>query len=207
MEKSTDTQPESPVEEPIESLPEEDHGELGATEAPAMEQVSLSEVPAMEAETPLEGIHPIPPSMPVAPTKLLSSDERTWAMLAHLSVLLNLVTGFLGPVAAFIIYLVYRDRSRYVAYQSMQSLVLQLIAWIGAGFLIAGIWLVTGILSIVIIGLFLIPFAIIATVVLGLLPIASLVYGVYGAIESNRGADFRYWLVGDWVRGTYENPS
>jgi len=44
-----------------------------------------------------------PPSVAPGPgnvTPLSPSDERTWAMLAHLSVLLNLVTGFLGPVAA-----------------------------------------------------------------------------------------------------------
>ena len=29
-----------------------------------------------------------------------AQDERTWSVLAHLSMFLNLVTGFLGPVAA-----------------------------------------------------------------------------------------------------------
>ena len=71
------------------------------------------------------------PAPPLSP-----EDERTWAMLAHLSVLVNLVTGFLGPVAALVIYLVYKDRSRYVAYQSMQAFVFQLIWWVGAGALI-----------------------------------------------------------------------
>ena len=31
---------------------------------------------------------------------------------------------------------------------------------------------------------------------------AALVYGVVGAIQCSQGQDFRYWLVGDWVRGT-----
>lgn len=44
------------------------------------------------------------------------TDGRTWAMLRHLSVLLNLVTGLLGTLAALVIYLAFRDRSRYVAY-------------------------------------------------------------------------------------------
>jgi len=34
-----------------------------------------------------------------------SRDENTWSALAHLSVFLNLVTGFLGPVAALVIWL------------------------------------------------------------------------------------------------------
>ncbi len=128
---------------------------------------------------------------------LSPSDERTWAMLAHLSVLLNLVTGFLGILAALVIYLVYKNRSRYVAYQSMQAFIFQLIWWFGAGILIGLVWLVTGVLSAILIGLVLIPVA----CLISLLPIASLVYGVVGAVQCNNGQDFRYWLIGDWVRG------
>jgi hypothetical protein len=51
------------------------------------------------------------------PAPITESEERTWAMLAHFSVLLNLVTGFFGGIAAIIIYFVYKDRSRLVAYQ------------------------------------------------------------------------------------------
>src|SRR4030067_2440943 len=90
-----------------------------------------------------------PPTLPsYTPIQPLSSnDERTWAMLAHLSVLLNLVTGFLGIIAALVIYLVYKSRSRYVAYQSMQSFVFQLIFWFGRGILAGISWAITGILS------------------------------------------------------------
>ena len=144
------------------------------------------------------------PQLPATIQPLSTSDERTWAMLAHLSVLLNLVTGFLGPIAALIIYFVYKDRSRYVAYQSMQAFVFQLIWWVGGGLLIGGIWAVTGLLSIVLIGILLIPFALIATFVLLLMPLVSLVYGVIGAIQTSQGEDFRYWLVGDWMRGTLD---
>ncbi len=65
-------------------------------------------------------------------------------MLAHLSVLLNLVTGFLGVAAALIIYLIYKDRSRYVAYQSMQAFLFQLLFWAGGGLLIGVMWAVVG---------------------------------------------------------------
>jgi uncharacterized Tic20 family protein len=143
-----------------------------------------------------------PPQHPALAQPLSLSDERTWAMLAHLSVLLNLVTGFLGPVAALIIYFVYKDRSRYVAYQSMQAFVFQLIWWVGGGLLIAGIWGATGLLSVVIIGLLCIPFALIGTFILLIMPLVSLVYGVVGGIQTSQGQDFRYWLVGDWVRDT-----
>ncbi len=129
------------------------------------------------------------------PAALTESEERTWAMLAHLSVLVNLFSGFLGPIAALVIYLVYKERSRYVAYQSLQALVFQLIAWIGGGALVGIIWAITGVLSMVLIGLILIPLA----CILSLLPLGALVYGVVGAVETAQGRDFRYWLVGDWL--------
>jgi uncharacterized Tic20 family protein len=139
-------------------------------------------------------------STPPAPIPLSPADEKTWAMLAHLSVLANLVTGFLGPVAALLIYLIYKDRSRYVAYQSMQSLVFQLVFWVGAG-AIAGIaWAISGVLSAVLIGLLCIPIA----CLISLAPLGALVYGVVGAVQTSQGQDFKYWLVGDWVRGTLE---
>lgn len=147
---------------------------------------------------------PTPPSVNQTPTSttvspLSPSDERTWAMLAHLSVLLNLVTGFLGVAAALVIYLVYKDRSRYVAYQAMQAFLFQLIFWAGGGLLIGVMWAVVGALSAVLIGLLLIPFAALLTLVFLLMPLLALVYGVIGAIQTSNGEDFRYWLVGDWA--------
>lgn len=132
------------------------------------------------------------------PAPLSQSEERTWAMLAHLSILLNLITGFLGPIIALIIYLVFKDRSRYVAYQSMQSFIFQLVFWIGAGALAAILWIVSLIFSVLIVGLCLMPVAFI----ISLVPFAALVYGVIAAIQCNEGVDFQYWLVGDWVRDT-----
>lgn len=140
---------------------------------------------------------PIAP-IPAGAAPLSPSDERTWAMLAHLSVLANLITGFLGPVAALLIYLVYKDRSRYVAYQSWQAFLFQLVVWVGGGILTARAWAVTGVLSAFLVGLLRIPFA----CIISLLPLAALVYGVLGALQCNQGKDFRYWLVGDWARST-----
>lgn len=136
------------------------------------------------------------------PQAVTPGDERTWGLLAHLSTLLNLVTGFGGPIAALIIYLVYRDRSRFVAYHALQSMIFQLIWWFGGGVLIGLMWAIVGGLSMVLVGIILIPFALLLTPVLLLLPVGALVYGVVGAVQVNQGQDFKYWLVGDWVRGT-----
>ncbi len=132
-----------------------------------------------------------------------SSEERTWACLAHLSILLNLITGFLGIVTALIIYLVYRDRSRYVAYQAMQSLVFQLIFWAGMGVLAGILWVITVPLLFILVGFCLLPIAILVSIA----PLGAMVYGVVAAIQCNQGEDFRYWLVGDWTRGTLTGQS
>ena len=128
----------------------------------------------------------------------LSPDEKTWAMLAHLSGLVNLFTGILGPVIAGVIYLAWKDRSRYVAYQAMQSLILQLLVWVGGGAIVAIAWTVTGLLSVVLVGLCLIPFALALTAI----PIIAPVYCIIGAIQTSQGDDFKYWQIGDWTRGT-----
>jgi uncharacterized Tic20 family protein len=138
------------------------------------------------------------PQPPQPPAPLTPSEERTWAMLAHLSILLNLVTGLLGLVGALIIYLVYQNRSRYVAYHALQSLIFQLIAWLGGGILTGVAWAITGVLSAILVGLLCIPLAL----VISLIPLGAIIYGIIGGIQCNQGQDFRYWLVGDWVRGT-----
>jgi uncharacterized membrane protein len=121
-------------------------------------------------------------------------------MIAHLSVLANLVTGFLGPVVALVIYLVYKDRSRYVAYHSMQAFVFQLIWWVGGGALAGFTWAASGVLAAVLIGFLCMPIA----CIFGLIPIAALVYGIIGGVQTSSGQDFKYWLIGDWVRSTLE---
>jgi uncharacterized Tic20 family protein len=134
----------------------------------------------------------------VPPTPLTPEEERQWAMIAHLGVLANLVSGFLGPVVPLAIYMIYKERSRYVAYQSLQALIFQLIWWVGGG-IIAGVsWAITGVLSAVIIGILCIPIACIFSA----MPLVALGYGIYGGIQSSQGQDFKYWLVGDWVRST-----
>jgi uncharacterized Tic20 family protein len=138
-------------------------------------------------------------TLPSVETQLSPSEERTWAMLAHLSVLINLVTGMLGPIVALIIYLVYKNRSRYVAYQAMQSFLIQLIGWVLSGFIIAIVWIITAILMTVLVGFCLVPFA----ALLSLLPMATVVYACVAAYECSQSRDFSYWLIGDWVRGTY----
>ena len=141
------------------------------------------------------------PQQPVAPIPLSPAEERQLAMFAHLGVLVNLFSGFLGPVVPLGIYLIYKDRSRYVAYQSLQGLIFQIIWWIGGGVLTGVVWTITGTLSAFLIGLICIPFA----CIISAMPLVALVYGVYAGIQCNQGVDFKYWLIGDWFRSTLTN--
>lgn len=135
---------------------------------------------------------------PIGPAQLTPSDERTWAMLAHLSVLVNLFTGALGPLIPLVMYLSFKDRSRYVAYQSLQAFVFQLLWWVGGGVVIGGAWLITVILMPVLVGFLCLPIAL----VISFLPLGVMAYGVIGGLRASQGEDFKYWLVGDWMRGT-----
>ncbi|MBI4730851.1 MAG: DUF4870 domain-containing protein [Chloroflexi bacterium] len=159
-------------------------------------------VPQAEPAVPLAPVEPVPQTPPIPPQQLGPGDERTWGLLAHLSVLLNLITGFAGPIAALVIYLIYKERSRFVAYHALQSAIFQMIWWFGGGVLIGIMWAIVGALSAILIGVVLIPVALILTFVLALLPLGALIYGIVGAVQVSQGQDFKYWLVGDWMRGT-----
>jgi uncharacterized Tic20 family protein len=119
-----------------------------------------------------------------------AQEERTWSALSHLSVFLNLFTGFLGPVAAFIIWLVYRDRSEKVAFQALQSTVYQ-VAWI---ILLAVGWTLTGLLTLILVGFLLIP-------VMALVTVVPFVHMAYAAYRVSKGDDYRYPLVADLIQG------
>lgn len=134
---------------------------------------------------------PVQPALP----PLTPTEEHTWAMFAHLSVLLNLLTGILGPAVALVIFLVYRDRSRYVAFQSLQATLFQVVWWIGGGLIVGGFWVLTGLSSAVLVGLICIPFA----CVLSLLPLYPLIHGTIAAIRCSRGDEFEYFWIGAWT--------
>ena len=123
-------------------------------------------------------------------TGMSPRDENTWSVLAHLSVFVNLLTGFLGPVVALIIWFVYRDRSERVSFHALQSALYQL-AW--AVILAVG-WTITGLLTLIIIGFLLIPVMIVLSVV-------PFVHMAYAAYKVSQGIDYRY----PWVADLLEN--
>jgi uncharacterized protein len=121
-------------------------------------------------------------------TAMSAQDERTWSILAHLSMFLNLVTGFLGPVGALIIWLVYRDRSSKVAFHALQSMWYQ-IGWLLI--LVAG-WTLTGLLMLVLIGFVFIP-------VMAIISVVPFAHAGYAAYKVSKGEEYRYPFIADLV--------
>jgi uncharacterized Tic20 family protein len=116
-----------------------------------------------------------------APGVMSLEGERAWSVVAHLTTFLNIFTGFLGPVAAFVIWAVYRDDSPTVAAHAMRSVVYQLV-WLTA--IVVG-WTVTVALMAVLVGFLLVPVMLLAT-------LGPFVQASYEAYLAYRGAGRRY---------------
>ena len=144
----------------------------------------------MQQEDPNHGRRQEEPRLTQVPVGMSAQDERTWSIIAHLTILLNLISGIGGPVAALIIWLVYKDRSQKVAFHALQSLWYQ-VAWI---VILAVGWTVTGILMLVLIGFLLVPVMAIASVI-------PFVHQCYAAYKISQGVNYRYPIIADMVDG------
>ena len=139
-------------------------------------------------------------------------------MLAHLSALLTLAiaasTAGLGHIVGLLVplglYLYFSNRSRYVAYHALQATVFQalagilyVVAAVAAGAMIATAWTISGLLSVVLIGILMMPLALGLTLAAGVelvaLPILGLFYALRGAYLTYQGRDFEYPIVGRLV--------
>lgn len=143
--------------------------------------------------------------------RTISQDDRILAGLAHGSILLGPFTNGLGGiVAALVIWLIQKEKSAYVAYQALQALVYQsvtflvtMIAWCCWG----GLWMVMTLTP-----LFANPEAyetappagLWAGLVLMIVPLAiwvlTILYGLWGAVRCLGGHDFRYIIIGKWLK-------
>jgi uncharacterized protein len=138
-----------------------------------------------------------------------TQDERIIAALSHASALLPLM----GVIAPIVIWITQKEKSRYVAFQSLQALVYQLVMIVGYlvgmgcymiflfSTMIALPFLSTSGSSDIIDPIFeiglVIPFLVIgAFFLVGFL---FMVYGVIGAVKAFQGKPFRYFLIGKRV--------
>jgi uncharacterized protein len=120
----------------------------------------------MNQDTPSQGsvFAPPPATSGIEP----KPDERSMAMLAHL---LGIFTQFLGPL---IIWLVKKDTSPFVDDQGKEALNWQITFIIG--------YIVSGMLTFVVIGCFLMP----------ALFVCNIVFCILGAVAANKGERYRY---------------
>lgn len=142
-----------------------------------------------------------------------TDSERQWAAIAHASAILTLVAA-MGSVT-FILpmliplgtYFYWRKKSDFVAFHALQAFTMQVVGTIGfLALLLSGSLLLSVLIvltSITIVGL---PVALVLVLVLVLfipatliLPLGMLVYGIIAAFATQRGRNFRYPWIADWV--------
>lgn len=134
-----------------------------------------------------------------------SIENRLLAAIAHGSV----VAQGIGILVGVIVYITQREKSRYVAYQGLQAAVYQLINLI----ITIGMWVVWGVLY----GLSMIPLMMQVetnpdaappaifwiSMMLMVIPFIYMVlvglYGLWGAVRTWQGKDFKYLLIGNWL--------
>lgn len=134
-----------------------------------------------------------------------SAENRLLAALAHGSV----VAQGIGILVGILVYLTQQEKSRYVAYQGLQAAVYQLVNLI----ISIGMWVIWG----VIYGVSMIPLIKQAetnpdaappaifwiSMMLMVIPLVYMVlvglYGLWGAVRTWQGKDFKYLILGNWL--------
>ncbi len=157
------------------STPTDPTPEQGSTPSGAVPPPPAGAVPPPAYSTPAGGYQTPPPGYAPPPAygapvgaPMSDADQRMWAMLAHLG---GIIFGF---IPSLVIFLMYREKSRFVEEQSKEALNFQ-IAWNIA-------LIVSSILMLVLIGFILFP----------IVYIAGLVFMIMAGIAANKGQAYRY---------------
>lgn len=103
----------------------------------------------------------------------VDTEEKTMALLAHL---LGFFSSILAPL---LIYLLQKDKSKFVAFHSMQAILFEVFFW--------AIYIV---LFTTIVGILLIPFA----------AIAHLIFGIIAIVRSAQGDWYEIPVIGKLAR-------
>ena len=116
------------------------------------------------------------PSAP--PRPLQPSDERMWAMFTHLSALVGIVVGagFIGWLGPLIIFLVFKDRSAFVAEHGKATLNFQITMALAAVIAVF-LWIV-----------------VVGVVITAAIYVVTIVFSIIAAVAANRGQRYEYPL-------------
>lgn len=148
----------------------------------------------------------------------ITDEEKLWASIAHASIWITMLTGFLTtgfgvPLTIFIpliIYLMYRKKSDYVVFHAMQAFTLQAIATVGVlllavvGGVVWALGMIIAVLAVfVLAGIVLVPLwalvGLALLLVIFLAPLAALLLGTIAAVETYNRRDYRYPFISRWI--------
>ena len=111
---------------------------------------------------------------PPAPTGEPTAEDKQWGLFAHLSSLAGLIIPFGNILGPLIIWQVKKDSLPFAADQGKEALNFNITIAIAA--------IISGLLTLVLIGFLLLP----------LVGLAWLVFTIIGAVKANGGEAYRY---------------
>ncbi|GAB3034877.1 DUF4870 domain-containing protein [Oleiagrimonas citrea] len=136
--------------------------------------------------TPSDQMPPTPPPAPPPAaepasgdnTAAVSSEQRQWAMFAHLSAFVGLVIPFGNIIGPLVIWLIKKDTMPFVDDQGKEALNFQIT--------VALAMLASFLLMLVLIGFLLV----------WIIPLVALVFVIIATIKANEGVYYRYpWTL------------
>lgn len=133
----------------------------------------MSETPEQPLPPPPSPVVPPPPS----DNGLPSSEQRQWAMFAHLSALIGLIVPFGNVLGPLVIWLVQKDKMAFVDDQGKEALNFQITVFGAAVISFFLMFILIGFLLIFVVGL------------------GALVLTIIAAIKANEGVAYRYPLT------------
>jgi uncharacterized Tic20 family protein len=128
---------------------------------------------------------PSVPPLPIAPPAGPSSEDRTWAMLGHLSALSGLLTSGIGNIVGpLIVWQVKKDSLPFAAAQAKEALNFN-ISWLIWGVVLTA---VTVSLTMILVGVLLLP-------LLFVYPVIWIILSIIAGLRANEGRSYRYPLT------------
>ncbi|WP_394214322.1 DUF4870 domain-containing protein [Brachybacterium vulturis] len=154
-----------------------------AQQAPHGQQAPDGSGPAAQGESLPPAGTPGVYDGPLTGQAVSQSDSRLWATIAQAAVAVGHVIswGFLGWVGPLVVYLMYKDRDRFVRFHSAEALNGAIAVFVAQVVLTIAIAII-GVLTLTI-GWVLFPLA-------GLPALLQLIFSIIGAVKANRG---EYW--------------
>ena len=111
---------------------------------------------------------------PEAPTGVPTAEDKQWGLFAHLSSLAGLIIPFGNILGPLIIWQVKKDSLPFAADQGKEALNFNITIAIAA--------IISGLLTLVLIGFLLLP----------LVGLAWMIFTIIGAMKANNGEAYRY---------------